>query len=112
MSDQPFAPPESDAVSADAERIRRAGEAGFLTLILFAANACCGLLVFVVPITGAMALIQIQGLVPRTEVDHLWRRLALTGGWMGVLLGGVLVLIMLAYLAFLAAVLAAPGFIE
>jgi len=112
MTDQPFTPPEAPTVSVDGERIRQAGEMGFITLILFAANACCGLLVFVVPLTGAVALYQLQGTVARTEVDRVWRRVALAGGWSGVVLGGLYSIAFALYVLFLIAVIAMPGMAE
>ncbi len=105
-SDHVFSPPNAPAGQAgsDSETLRRAGEMGFTTLLLLAANACCGFLIFLAPITGAMALLQVRGVTPVTEVDHLWLRFARAGGWMGVILGGGACVLLVGYILFLVAI--------
>lgn len=109
----PYAPPSAPSDPLESDAIRRAGELGFTTLVLLAANACCGFLVFLVPFTGAMALWQARGRQPTSSVDHLWMRLAVTGGWLGLGIGAVYSLFILAYLAFaVAAIFWFPGMLE
>lgn len=102
-----YAPPSAAPASPthDAEAIRRAGELGFATLVMLGANACCGVLIFVVPITGGMALWQARGRQPVEPVDHLWMRLALTGGWLGLTIGLIFSLVFLGYIALVVGVL-------
>lgn len=103
MSDV-FDPPQSTSPAA-----RRAGETALMALLVTSTALCCFPLVLASPVLGGMALWQLHDAPIETDADAVWARVAQVGGWTSLLVGGLYVLFMLAYVAFLVVAIAAGG---